>query len=153
MKINKENKKRTLIALKGLTRILQVDYVMHKQINPDEFANKRDCWWFADFHNTLDIIYLLMVGEKETDIYDKFQSPANIGQEPKKPVGWYKTQYNQGENYLEGPEEYQGFICDRINDTILDRKLDALYKYNLLHRFFSDLIKIEKKFKKRNKKK
>ena len=153
MKLIKGTKKKTIKALNHINTLIEIDFQMYKDLSPQQFGENGG-WWFLDYYNTLDIVYLLMVGQKHRAVYDHFQSPPNIGQKPQRPVAWYRTEFNfTGERYLtDGPEGYRGYICDRIDDLIHhNRNLDGKQKYDLLYRMFSDLIKIDKKFKKRKK--
>jgi hypothetical protein len=74
--------------------------------------------------------------------YNEFRAPADTSD---KPLAWYRTQYNQPNEYLTPPSKvHSGFIPDAINDVILDEKISVNKKLALLNRMFSDLKKIKK---------
>lgn len=155
MRLKKANKKKVIFTLDAINRLHNIDYEIHEEIEPDKIQeHDKGSWWFLDFENVLDIVYLQMVGKKEIEVYDSFRPPANT--DHKKPIAWYKTRFNPKGDYPDGPAidtetNYSGFIPDRINDVILDRNLEAEEKYKLLIRFFEDLIFIKRQFKRKKK--
>jgi hypothetical protein len=87
----------------------------------------------------VNIVYKLYGFEENT--YESFRAPA---EKSDKPLAWYRTQYNQTNEYITPPKGYGGFIPDAINDVILDKRLTVNKKLTLLNRMFSDLKKIKK---------
>ena len=106
---------------------------------------------FCSGQIALDPKTMEMVGETEKIVYNYFGT--YVGDNSKKPIGWYKTRYSlKTDKHILGPikegkERYGGFIPDRINDIILHGSGTAEQKYKLLNRMFRDLIKLKKEYK------
>ena len=151
MKLNK-NKKDIMYAIKKVNALVKLDAELNDKFKPfDKYPDISDAWWFFDYCNTLNIIYIAFTGESERAVYDRFQ--CSKYDKYGKPIGWYTTQYNtKGDGSIPGPEGYSGFIPDKINDVILNKKLTSTAKYGLLKRMFGDLAKIEEVFNRRKKK-
>jgi hypothetical protein len=158
MELTKGNKTKVIKVLAQINRLRQADEAIwdltdgwKKYFDQDQLRSA----WFLDWYNTLDIVYLEMIGitREEADSYFKSCSYDK----PDKPVAWYRTQFNSDKEigpipgpkkiHKEGKEKnYSGYIHDRIDDVILCKHLSAENKYKLLNTMFKDLIRLKREY-------
>lgn len=137
------DKKQVMRLLNYVNRLNRLDRQIFNLTKPQDKYDKNHVWWFLDFYNTLDIVYLEMFGVKRDEVHGQFRAPSSPTSK-NIPVAWYKTQFNTDKDgYKPGPKGYTGYIPDKIDDVILDPKLNAEQKHKLLVRMFKDLARIK----------
>lgn len=153
LKLKKEDKEVVVKLLDKITQLYNIDDEMYDLI-PGEKNNDQGNYIFFEWSNCQNVIIELMSNTNFDGLYEIFGTPGNIGEKPKRPVGWYQTQFNIEDKYMKGPrklddinDRYSGYIPDRITDVIYHKTMGAEYKYECLRKMLKDLKKIQKEFK------
>jgi len=152
MKLNKDKDKIKKV-IKQINKLANIDSVLWDLVDPN--IDDMDSAYYMDYYNTLDAVYLTMIGQRCQEIYDSFNSPVYPVESAKKPIAWYRTRFNdrnEGGCILElisGSEIFTGYIPDNIDNIILSNKYTVDRKIELLTLMFKDLIKLDKKFKRK----
>ncbi len=148
MEFRKRNKTRIMKILHDLCQIAKIDNRMYEYIKPNKYDENK-AWYFLDYENVLDIVYLEMVDHQQDAVSKLFCCSREDIKKKNLPMAWYVTEFSQpGDGALISPDkEFTGFIPDRINDVILSSKIKPVAKYQLLYRMFNDLIQQQGKYK------
>lgn len=135
----KKISKSKLISL--LIELNQIDEKLYKLTNPYErYPEQREGWFFLSYYNVLNMIYYEFYGQSHEECYKSFKSCYYDAEN--KPIAWYKGVFSiKNDGSIKGPKGHSGFIPDSIDNVILDYKLTAKEKLNLLNRMFKDLKK------------
>jgi len=152
VKLNKDKGKIKKV-ISQINKLAKIDNALWDLIEPN--IDNMDSAYYMDYYNTLDAVYLTMIGMRYQETYDIFSSPTYPVEKAKRPIAWYKTRFNYKNEggyipaLISGKETFTGFIPDKIDDVILSNKYTIDRKIELLTLMFKDLIKLDRSFKRR----
>jgi hypothetical protein len=148
MKLNKKNKGLVVDVLLAISAIQSLSSRVWREVQKKSGIPALEDLSLDNYSESLDIVYILMVGYKEKTVYEAFECPFFAHIKSGKPIAWYGSR-SEDKSFLESPnKKFVSFIPDAINNVITsDRGLSAEQRYSLLVKMFSDLIRLDKKRK------
>lgn len=152
MKLNRKNKGKVIDVLLAINAIQAISMRVWRGAQKGSEPVQVEDIWLDNYAGSLDIVYLLMVGEKEKPAYESFECPAFAHHNSGKPIAWYRGRFSDNNKiFLDSPnKKFCSYIPDAINNVVMHSDLSAEEKYKLLVKMFSDLIRLSKKQKIKN---